>query len=146
MFYVFFLCMEIPSKKISPRVWSFCKRLGVIVQIGRCRIFELAGILMRYSPQCRGAASRGAASIVDFNCQPNCSQDPCAQVWSFSKLLRVILLMGGCPISDLAGILGRYNKISPRSSHPSPPRCCIPNEFQNFAIHAATWRRPGSAP
>ena len=67
-----------------------------------------------------------------------CTKDTCPKVWFFSTPLRVIVQMGGCRISELAGILVGYCKISPRSSHPSLQSCCIHSEFQNFAIHAAT--------
>ena len=43
--------------------------------------------------------------------------------------MRMIVQMGEYRISELAGILVWYCKISPRSSHPSLQRCCIHSEF-----------------
>ena len=51
-----------------------------------------------------------------------------AQLQKYTPL-GVIVQIGRCPISELAGILRWSCKISPRSSHPSRQRCCIHSEF-----------------
>ena len=134
-----------PIQDARAQVWVFSKPLRVIVQMGGCRISESTGILGWYckiSPRSSHPSRQRCCIHSEVR---NPVQDTCPKVWSFSTPLGVIVQIGRCQISELAGILGGYCKISPRSSHPSLQRCCIHSKFQNFAFHAASWRRPGSA-
>ena len=125
-------------KNASPKVSSFSMPLRMIGGIGGCRISELLAIPHRRGERGRSRRDRSGQSQSFQNASPKVS--------SFSMPLRMIGRIGGCRICELAGILRRYCKISPRSSYPSPQRCCIHNESQNFRKFAATGRRPGHAP
>ena len=67
------------------------------------------------------------------------------KVGHFSKGKHVVERIGGREIAKFHSNRGQDSKISPRSGHPSPQKCCIHSEFFYFAIYASGLRRPGSA-
>ena len=51
------------------------------------------------------------------------------KVGHFSKAEHVVVRIGGRGIAEFRSNPGQDSKISPRSSHPSPQRCCIHSDF-----------------
>ena len=83
--------------------------------------------------------NRTAASPGNFGGSQSLTKIHVLKPGPFSTPLGVIVEMGRYLIFELAGILGWYCKISPRSSYPSqqdsPQDCSVPREF---------WRKPKS--
>ena len=69
---------------------------------------------------------RSAASTADQGLeQRSSSQNTRRKVGHFSKAEHVVVRIGGRGIAEFRSNPGQDSKISPRSSHPSPQRCCI---------------------
>ena len=57
------------------------------------------------------------------------SQGAGRKVGDFSKGEHVVVRIGGCEIAEFRSNPGQDSKISPRSGHPSPQKCCVLSDF-----------------
>ena len=73
------------------------------------------------------------------------SHRPWRKAGHFSKGEHVAVRIRGFEIAEFRSNPGQDSKISPRSGHPSPQKCCFLSEFFYFAFCASGLRRPGSA-
>ena len=72
---------------------------------------------------------RSAASTAEQGLERFRNQNTRRKVGHFSKAEHVVVRIGGRGIAEFRSNPGQDSKISPRSSHPSPQKCCIHSEF-----------------
>ena len=99
------------------------------------------GGLARMLPRVHRWVARGGPEVSVSTIQrrhPRClcikatltnSQNPRRKVGHFSKGEHVVVRIGGREIAEFRLNQGQDSKISPRSSHPSPQKCCVLSEF-----------------